>query len=98
MDAQKTISQKATFLKRTRSKNAELTCEEINQDPTKKTKTDFIDLEIDSPYDSIEEVPTYHLTDKEMSFADPIELLNKLQDQYASYGAIKLVASPHWNP
>ncbi len=64
---------------------------EVSHSPKLKSKSAPMNF-----YETIEEVPTYHLTKAEMK-ADPIELLNRLQEQYAHYGAIKLVANDSWN-
>lgn len=50
-----------------------------------------------SPYEVIEQIPEIELTLEQMR-ADPIDLIRKLQREYADYGAVKIIACPQWQP
>lgn len=79
---------------------------QLSRGPTKKIKTksyveprlqSIPEKQMENPYSGIVEAPTVELTDEQMK-QDPVKLFVGLEEKYQHYGAVKVRASPNWQP
>lgn len=64
--------------------------------PKKMIKTHACTSQLSS-YDSIPTIPLYRLSVGEMQ-GSPLPLLTRLQKEYGSFGAVKLITPVEWSP